>query len=212
MITPLSTSQIADRIRLAAHQTSDGQRRVTAESIARGELPPVPEPLLPPPTPVRSLGQENRPGMSAPSLEEVAGMVPRARKKTVVGDHVPGLLRPLFRNQGGFNSILLEAVDRLVEANRQLHRQNQELHERIMTLHDWMNTAAHTSSLQGDWMQAVENRLRGLTAERLSGLETRLAQVERQSAQSGLSQGLPPEHPAPAEPVAFLPKSGQNVG
>ena len=175
MITPLEPNQLADRIRQAARQASGSQRRVTADSIARGELPPIPEPLSPPPTPVR-----NPPNATlAPSreypLEEAADMVPRARRKIAVSGSVPGLLRPLLRNQGGFNHILLEALDRLVEVNRQLQRQNQELHERLMALHGWMNDAAHTSSLDHDWMQAVENRLRGVTEERFDVLEARLA-------------------------------------
>ena len=176
MITPLEPNQLADRIRQAAHQASGSHRRVTADSIARGELPPVAEPLSPPPTPVRSPSKASIPATREYPLEEAADMVPRARRKIAVNGHVPGLLRPLLRNQGGFNNILLEALDRLVEVNRQLQRQNQELQERLMSLQGWMNDAAHTSSLDHDWMQAVENRLRGLTEERLASLETRFAQ------------------------------------
>ena len=176
MIDPLEPNQLADRIRQAARQTSGSQRRVTADSIARGELPPIPEPLSPPPTPVRHAPKATTPPAREYPLEEAADMVPRARRKIAVSGSVPGLLRPLLRNQGGFNNILLEALDRLVEVNRQLQRQNQELHERLLSLHGWMNDAAHTSSLDHDWMQAVENRLRGLTEERLATLETRLTQ------------------------------------
>ena len=146
---------------------------MTPESIARGELPPVPEPL-PPPTPVRHQFPIGNPPVSEHPLEEAADMVPRARKKITVSGSVPGVLRPLLRNQGGFNNILLEALDRLVEVNRQLQRQNRELHERLVAMHGWMNDAAHASSLDRDWMQAVENRLRGLTEERLADIEARL--------------------------------------
>ena len=194
MITPLEPSQLADRIRLAARQASGGQRRVTADSIARGELPPVPEPLPPPSAPVRRPGSLDKPSVSEHPLEEAADMVPRARRKIEVSDSVPGLLRPLLRNQGGFNHILLEALDRLVEVNRQLQRQNQELHERLVTMHTWMNQAAHASSLDRDWMQAVENRLRGISEERLVALETRIA------SSSGESPAGNPVDPAAPEP------------
>ena len=178
MIPPLETNQLADRIRLAARQASGGHRRVTPESIARGELPPVPEPLPPPPTPVRNPAHPGQPPASEHALAEAADMVPRARKKIEVSGSIPGVLRPLLRNQGGFNHILLEALDRLVEVNRQLQRQNQELHARLVATHGWMNDAAHASNLDRDWMQAVENRLRGLTEERLAGIEARLAPIE----------------------------------
>ena len=187
MIDPLQPSQLVDRIRLAAAEASRGQRRVTPESLAKGELPPVPEPLAPPSLPVRTGGKASEMARIAPSLEQAAEMLPRARQKLSVGKNVPGVLRPLFRNQGGYNHILLETLERLIEVNRQLQRQNQELHERFISLQGWMNEAALNSSLDHDWMLAVENRLRGVTSDRLAALEERLKAPYKPPAMSGMA-------------------------
>ena len=192
MIDPLKSEQLVERIRLAARQAGAGFSRVTAETIARGELPPVPEGLPLPALPVRPPSESGNPGAPGFPLDEAASLLPRARKKITVSESAPGLLRPLLRNQGGFNHILLEALERLVEVNRQLQHQNQELHGRLVAMQGWMNTAARTSALDHDWMLAVENRLRGLPPERLAQWEERL---ERLEAAQGTGEGLPdPAH------------------
>ena len=182
MIDPLPPRELIDRIRLAAAEASRGQRRVTPESLAQGELPPVPAPLAPPSLPGRTGGKAGGSAGITPPLEQAAEMLPRARQKLSVGKNVPGLLRPLFRNQGGYNHILLETIDRLIEANHQLQRQNQEFHERFLALQGWMNEAALNSSLDHDWMLAVENRLRGVTSDRLAALEERLKAAQKTPA------------------------------
>lgn len=185
MIDPLRPDQLVERIRLAARQAGAGFSRVTAETIARGELPPVPEPLPLPALPVRTSTGAGKPGTPEFPLEEAANMLPRARQKIAVSERTPGLLRPLLRNQGGFNHILLEALERLVEVNRQLQRQNQELQGRLVAMQGWMHTAARTSALDHDWMLAVENRLRGMSPERLAQWEERLTRLETNPETSG---------------------------
>ena len=179
MIEPLRPDQLAERIRLAARQAGVGTARLSPEAIARGELPPVPEPLPPPPVAFRPPADKAE-ATTPPEfpLDVIASMVPRARGKVTVSEKTPGFLRPLLRNQGGFNHILLDALDRLVEVNRQLQRQNQELHGRLVAMQGWMNTAARTSGQKHDWMLAVENRLRGVSSEQLAQHEARLARLE----------------------------------
>lgn len=178
MIEPPGTDLLVKRITLAAQQAGAGAGRVTAESIARGVLPPVPEPLPVLPSPLRAAAEIKIPGAPEFPLDEVASMLPRARSKIAVGDHVPGLFRPLARNQGGFNFILLDILARLLEVNRQLQRQTHELQGRVIAMQAWMNTAARSSSAQHEWMLAVENRLRSLSPEQLTRWEERLARVE----------------------------------
>ena len=173
---PPEISELAERIRLAARQANGGVRRVSAESIARGELPPTPEPLPPLPLSPRRVG--NDAAFEFP-LEEAAGMLPRALQKITVGDKVPAVLRPLFRNQGGYNYILLEALARLVDVNKQLQQQNRELHETLVEIRGWMDAAGRKSSADHDWMLAAENRLRGITEARIVALEERLSRYER---------------------------------
>ncbi len=181
MIPPLSRHQLADRIRVAARQTEGSGRFVTAASIAKGELPPAPEPL--PPPSVKPVTETRRPGAPEFPLDEAAAMLTRARSKITVSDATPGILRPWYRNQGGFNFIVLEAAERLVEINRQLQRQNQALHERVMAAEKWMTEAAQSSRQQHDWMLAVENRLNGITSARLAALDERVAALESERPQ-----------------------------
>ncbi len=72
----------------------------------------------------------------------------------------------MFRNQGGFNGILLETVQRLLDANRQLQDQNAHLQTRLAALerasvqqHDWAVAVSHAQEQQREWMQAVEPSL-----------------------------------------------------
>lgn len=190
-LPPLDTTELVDRIRLAARQANGGLRRVSAESIARGELPPAPEPLPPPPLPPRSVAKADPHAAFEFPLQEAAGMLPRARQKITVDRSIPAMLRPLFRNQGGFNNILLEALTRLVDVNGRLQRQNQELYEGLMELRGWLDFAARKSSADHDWMLAVENRLRGITEARLSALEERLDQRENRRSDEKNEEVLP---------------------
>ncbi len=181
MIPPLPTQEIADRIARAARDADAYDRRRTAEAIARGELPPVPDAVLPPPVSVAS-ADSAEPLVKGHPLDEAANMLPRARSKITVPAGTPEFLRPFKRNQGGFNFVLLEAMEQLVLANRQLQRQNRELRERVVSIHGWMNAAAQTSQLDHGWMHAADSQLRALDAGRLAALEARLAALEGERA------------------------------
>lgn len=96
-----------------------------------------------PPVPVFAAAQPG--GFSCESLlAQVGNMLDRARGKTTVRKSVPTLLRPLARNQGGYNDIVLEALERLREANRLLMVENVQLRLHVQR--------------QTEWMQAVERR------------------------------------------------------
>lgn len=96
-----------------------------------------------PPAPVFVAAQPG--GFSCESLlAQVGNMLDRARGKTTVRKSVPKLLRPLSRNQGGYNDIVLEALERLREANRLLMVENVQLRLHLQR--------------QTEWMQAVERR------------------------------------------------------
>ena len=128
----------------------------------RGDAVPAPassaeetSPL--PPAPVFALAQPG--GFSCESLlAQTAAMVERARTKTTVRKSVPKLLRAFWRNQGGYNDIVLEALERLREANRLLMVENVQLRGHVQRQTEWMDAA---------------NRV-------LAGLDTRLETVERQ--------------------------------
>ncbi len=100
-----------------------------------------------PPAPVFAAAQPG--GFSCESLlAQVGNMLERARGKTTVRKGVPKLLRPVYRNQGGYNDIVLEALERLREANRLLMSENVQLRLHVQR--------------QTEWMQAVEHRFAGI--------------------------------------------------
>ncbi len=124
-------------------------------------------------------------------LAEAASMVPRAREKLLTSPSLPGVLRPLFRNQGGFNGILLGASSRLVEAGQQLARENERLRERVEVLSRhlaeqsaWIESQTHARVRECEWMAAVASCLARAQAEadfqrqRADRMEVRLDHLE----------------------------------
>ncbi len=96
-----------------------------------------------PPAPVFAASQSG--GFPCESLlAQVGNMLDRARGKTTVRKSVPKLLRPVYRNQGGYNDIVLEALERLRESNRLLMHENAQLRLHVQR--------------QTEWMQAVERQ------------------------------------------------------
>ena len=158
MEPPVEINELMERIRRAVNaqrraegQPDDPSPRLIPVAIS-GPLPIPAAPDLPP---------RDEPGREAleAALAEAASMLPRARQKTDVSAGVPKILRPLYRNQGGFNGILLEASGRLLEANRLLELQNSQLRERLGALeaavarqHDWAVAVAMAHDEQREWM------------------------------------------------------------
>lgn len=118
---------------------------------------PVALPLATPPPALPSL-----PGLPAMSpfdpaplappdpgpLAEVAVLLPRAREKSMVSDRVPPWLRPMFRNQGGFNGVLLETCSRLATVSQHLGQENTRLRGRVVGLTaDVASLTAHVGVL-----------------------------------------------------------------
>ena len=142
-------AELTERIRREARRHRGDAVAAPASSVE--EASPLP------PTPVFALAQSG--GFSCESLlAQTAAMIERARTKTTVRKSVPKLLRAFWRNQGGYNDIVLEALERLREANRLLMVENLQLRGHVQRQTEWMDAA---------------NRV-------LAGLDTRLETVERQ--------------------------------
>ncbi len=128
------------------------------ENIAFPPATPAAQPddTLPmPAAPVLAVAQSG--GFSSESMmAQVGSMIDRARGKTTVRKAVPKWLRPLYRNQGGYNDIVLEALVRLRETNRQLLAENVQLRLHV--------------ERQTEWMQAAERRF-ARTEKRVGKLE-----------------------------------------
>ena len=142
-------AELTERIRQEARRHRGDASTAPAASDAEASLLP-PAPVFVPTPPG---------GFSCESLlAQTAAMVERARTKTTVRKSVPKLLRALTRNQGGYNDIVLEALERLREANRLLMVENVQLRGHIQRQTEWMDAASRV----------------------ITGLDTRLEAVERQ--------------------------------
>lgn len=133
----IESGELMQRIRREARRHESLAYPADALPDADGTLPM-------PPAPVLSVAQSG--GFSCESLmAQVGNMIDRAREKSTARKDVPKWLRPLFRNQGGYNDIVLEALTRLRETNRHLLAENIQLRLHV--------------ERQTEWMQAVERRL-----------------------------------------------------
>ncbi len=160
MEPPIELDELMERIRAATRDSAQGL------SQPGSALPPLPEPVPMPPPPAAPAGAWPGQDDLAVALAEAASMLPRARQKTEVRAGVPTVLRSLFRNQGGFNGILVETFSRLLDANRQLQQQNVQLQARVAALEqtapqrqDWAVAMSRAQEQQREWMQAVEASL-----------------------------------------------------
>ncbi len=155
----IELDELMERIRAATRESAQGA------SQPGSALPLMLEPV-PSPPPAAAPGTLNGQDDLELALAEAASMLPRARRKTEVSAGVPTVLRSFFRNQGGFNGILLETVNRLLDANRLLQQQNMQLQTRLTTLeqisaqqHDWAAAVSRAQAQQREWMQALEPSL-----------------------------------------------------
>ena len=146
----IELDELMERIRAATRESDLDVAQPAAETV----FPSVPESVPMPPPPV--LADQDALELA---LAEAASMLPRARKKTEVGAGVPAVLRSLFRNQGGFNGILLETINRLLDANRQLQERVSALERVSAQQHDWAVAVSRLQEQQRAWMQTAETPL-----------------------------------------------------
>jgi len=106
------------------------------------------------------------------TLDNLERLLPRAHQKNAVSGSVPKLLRPLFRNQGGFNAVLLNVAECLVSLARQIV-------ERMGTLHEWADSVGQEMARNRSWVAATEIRLQTFKDERLIQIEARLHRLEQ---------------------------------
>ena len=113
--------------------------------------------------------------LTADILDQAKQMLPGARRKNDVPTTVPKVLRPLYRNQGGFNGVMIEIIERLVTANRQLA-------EQVGQWRDWAEAMGQESAQNRAWAATTDQRLEAFRDERLVEMEVRLNRLEEQLA------------------------------
>ncbi len=180
MKSSVELNELMERIRQAANQENGLAGSALKEVSATTDLPPVPEMLPLPPSSEQGstrVAETTRPEIL---LDHAASMLLGGRAKNAVPAGVPKILRRFFRNQGGVNGVVMEALDSLIEVNRTLRQQNYELHERLMDFHTWAHAVAEASAENRNWMLVADARLRATSEEaRYAQIEERLARLER---------------------------------
>jgi chromosome segregation ATPase len=150
----------ADEAVLNGHGTGKG----AGSGVAGEHWPPIPAGDMPAPPPVPAV--EAFPPADPVPLAEAATLVPRAAQKMAVHPAIPGFLRPMFRNQGGFNGILLQTCGRLVEVSEHLQQENAYLRARLDAMADhlreqnaWLASLAQANTEGRQWQRAAQGRI-----------------------------------------------------
>ena len=138
MKAQVEAAELMERIRREARRQQAKAYPAPSPAAASGDADGLPLPAVP------ALASVQPAGFSSESLlAQVGNMLDRARDKTTVHKGVPKLLRQFYRNQGGYNDIVLEALQRLREANRLLTAENIQFRLHIQRQTEWMQAAEH---------------------------------------------------------------------
>ncbi len=154
-------NELIERIRRAADRENGASAPGPGAGGPGPDLPPLSEAL--PRLMVSAL--------TIDILDQAKQILVRAHGKNEVSKTVPKLLRPLYRNQGGFNGVLLEVVERLITANRQIA-------EQMGQFRDWAEAVGHDRMQSRAWATATDLRLETFRDERLVEIEVRLNRLE----------------------------------
>ena len=154
----INVDELMERVRAEAARLaqsgfgSSGSRR----SIAIA-LPPV-RVLAPPP---------RLPGFKAvdPKKERIDSILRSAREKSEGNPSIPKMFRRFFRKQGGYNRMLIDAVDRLAKTQAQMAKQMREVSSALETQSRWMRALAEHRQSDATWMRAAAQRISDLACD-----------------------------------------------
>jgi predicted nucleic acid-binding Zn-ribbon protein len=146
-------AELIERIRHERAQQSD-------PSVPEVQLD-LPDPMVPLPSPPAVPNADLQASLTG--WAALANLIARAREKITVQAWIPVFLRPLARNQGGYNGILLEAIERLGDGNRELREEIEGLRAGLRAQSAWLGELLHAREAERAWMRRVEPYLlRGL--------------------------------------------------
>lgn len=160
----VEVKELMERIRLAAERensasnTDPGLGGSSPESDSRDEPSP------------RFITSAINEGV----VDHLERLLPRAHQKNAVSGGVPKLLRPLFRNQGGFNAVMLNVAECLVSLTLQIV-------EQLGGFHEWADSVRQETTRNRSWIAATNVRLQSFKDERLIQIEARLNRLEQPS-------------------------------
>ena len=177
----------------------NGARHEAASPAAAEDWPLIAAGNFPAPPPAPAFAAF--PPVDPVPLAEAATLVPRAAEKLAVHQGIPGVLRPMFRNQGGFNGILLQTCGRLVEVSEHLQQENVDLRARLDAIADhlreqnsWLAGLAQANTESRQWRRIVQGqfaRVEQQLAQRFEEYDGRCHRAEiRLDRAEGLLDGV----------------------
>ena len=151
MISQVGVDEVAEHLRQEVRRLNGGAAPPAsgAEVSPPGAAFPLPPSLPPPPSDALFLE-----GIAA----EAGNLISRARFKLTVKPGVPKWLRPLFRNQGGYNEVVLKTLDLLGDIVCRLAAENERLREHAIRQEAWMQDAVRVSRALHARLSVLEQR------------------------------------------------------
>ena len=117
--------------------------------------------------PVRTLAPQPRlPAFKAVDTkkERIDSILRDAREKSE-NPKIPKMFRRFFRKQGGYNRMLIDAVDRLTKTQVQIAKQLREISSAIETQGRWMRVLAEHRQSDATWMRSAAQQISDLALQ-----------------------------------------------
>lgn len=181
----INVVELMRRVRQTARRGAPDSPAATELAREAAGLPaPPPFPPLVAPTAAAAGGNEGD------LRQQGINLLTRAAQKNAAGSSAPGFLRPLARNQGGFNGILLETVRHLLDLTVGLQEQVNGLRHQVSAQETWVHAAARVREEDGTraeaWRSLVERVVSRLGEQegalQTSGLELQTVRDLAQAA------------------------------
>ena len=181
----INVDELMERVRAeAARLAQSGAASAGSRRMLAIALPPV-RVLAPPPRlpTFRTLDAKK---------ERIDSILRDAREKSDGNPNIPKMFRRFFRKQGGYNRMLIDAVDRLAKTQAQMTKQLREVSGALETQSQWMRALAEHRQSDATWMRAAAQRISDLAFDleelaATTGADTAAVPRMKESAADGES-------------------------
>ena len=162
----IDVNELMERVRAEAARIGERPRRVR-------RLPTVVPPALPPIAVLPPVPSVQIPQPFNPKKERLDQLLQNARRKTQVSSIVPRFLRGLFRNQGAYNTSVLDSLAVLTHNSVELNKRVREIALCLERFNGWLLALNQHREADANWMTAATPAISMIAAQ-----ETELHRVE----------------------------------